>query len=496
MSANPSLVIPIKLDGDQSLLLLQKIHDRLDKLDSGIKRTKGSADSFASALGNAAGAMFTLETAKTVAGAVGTELQRAADYTQNLADNFVKLQKSMQSIAAISGKGNTNQFTLDQAKQAAAANLTPEKFAEFKDAFLSKASNYVGDKPGAKLSGADSDKFSQSMAEYAALHGVSQGEMADFAGGLLAQEKGPTTADAMKTKAGKVFSTLEASSAKVGHLLPGMTRVMAQGFSAEDAAPTLAMMPEIAPEEESTHLLRAISEVRKLNLAGKGGAYGMTKGMTPQQQLEALVGNLSERSAKGEDLNKMLQDVTHEDIAGGTLRGMVEKGGPKGFAQWKGILKSTPDNAVDADIAAGRQTDAGRVMHGEAQESLATAERGAEHAKLVPEQSLARADITRSKYDEDYHPLEYLARGTLGFVRGVAPAKQRENQTMLGNLRKQVSDAGIEDPGADIGSKTGLDALLGTQIEVNKEANRLLKLLVEKKGPLTAPPVGLSGMRQ
>ena len=61
--------------------------------------------------------------------------------------------------------------------------------------------------------------------------------MGSFAGGLLAQQKGPTTAvQSEKPQAGKVFSTLEASSAPVAHLLPMLTRAQAQGFTAEQGA--------------------------------------------------------------------------------------------------------------------------------------------------------------------------------------------------------------------------------------------------------------------
>jgi hypothetical protein len=264
---------------------------------------------------------------------------------------------------------------------------------------------------------------------------------------------------------------------------------MAQGFSAEEAAPTLAMMPEIAPEEESTHLLRVIGEVRKLNLEGKGGAYGMTKGMTPQQQLEQLVGNLSERTSKGEDLDKLIQGVTHEDIAGNTLRGLVRQG-PKGFDQWKGILKSTPDNAVDADIALGRQSDAGKIMHGEAQVALAQTEQASLKAAVEPERKLAEAEYIRSGKREEYHPLERFGRGFIGAtITGVGADEQEINQIMLANVRQRAIAAGVKDPDLEYASRTGNDALLTQQVDLNKEVVRLLGLILEKENPKPATPV-------
>jgi hypothetical protein len=493
MGDAPELVIPVRIDPEAALSSLKQVGaqgGRTGKeVKAGFDEAGTGAVNLTDSVGNLIKAQIGVGAVKQAVGAMTAEFKRAADYTQSLVENFVGIQKTMQSVAAISGKQNTNAFVVKEAQAAAAANLTPENFTAFRDAFLSKASNYVGNKPGAKLSEADSDSFQASMAEYAALHGVSTGEMAEFAGGLLAQEKGPTTAEKMKAKAGRVFSTLEASSAKVSHLLPGMTRVMAQGFSAEEAAPTLAMMPEIAPEEESTHLLRVIGEVRKLNLEGKGGAYGMTKGMTPQQQLEQLVGNLSERTSKGEDLDKLIQGVTHEDIAGNTLRGLVRQG-PKGFDQWKGILKSTPDNAVDADIALGRQSDAGKIMHGEAQVALAQTEQASLKAAVEPERKLAEAEYIRSGKREEYHPLERFGRGFIGAtITGVGADEQEINQIMLANVRQRAIAAGVKDPDLEYASRTGNDALLTQQVDLNKEVVRLLGLILEKENPKPATPV-------
>ncbi len=107
-----------------------------------------------------------------------------------------------------------------------------------------------------------------------------------------------------------------------------MTRTMAQGFSAEEAAPTLAMMPEIAPEEEGTYLLRGVASLREKLLDDakaekhgkaiegvKAADLGLKKGQTSYEMLQAAVANLKERQKKGEDLDELLAEIAPEQIS-------------------------------------------------------------------------------------------------------------------------------------------------------------------------------------
>ena len=267
--------------------------------------------------------------------------------------------QDMNAVASLSGKKNTTAFAMAEIDRAEKANVTPEEAKQFSEAYLSKASLYVGDGPNAKLSQKDSNEFTSALMEYAKQKGVSQQEMAGFAGGLLAQQKGPTNATEMKTRAGKVFATLEASSAEVGHLLPMMTRIQAQGFSAEEAAPLLAGMPEIAPEEEGTHLLRAIQVARELDIEGKGKEYGVEHNATPYQRLRGLVKNLEGRKANGEDLDKVLKEIAPESIGQNTLRGLVDQG-DRGLEKWKKLVDETTPDVLKTTIEENRGTETAR----------------------------------------------------------------------------------------------------------------------------------------
>jgi len=358
-------LIPVRLDSGETIAGLQEIADQGRRAGSEVKQGFDEARAGAGGLNEEmAGllkARFGLPAVGEIAGVVNAQLREVGEYARKTAQHFVDVQKAMQGVAALAGKSNTNHATLEEARMRAAANLEPGKSTQFRDAFQSKASHFVGDKPGSKMSEGDGVKFQRSMAEHAAVHCVSAVDMADFAVGLLAQAQGPTTAEAMKAKAAAVFRDLTASSAPVRHSLPGVTRAMAEGFRSEVAAPALAMAPDVAPGEETARLLRLVAEGRRLNLEGRGADYAVSKDMSPQQQLEALVGNPGQRSERGEDLDTLVRGVTHEGIAGDALRGLGRQG-PGGFDQWKGIRADAADSAVAADIANGRESEAWQQM--------------------------------------------------------------------------------------------------------------------------------------
>jgi hypothetical protein len=455
MSGQPALVLPIRMDPGDALKTLDRVsaagkkagadvQHGADDAGKGLRGAASEATQVASAIGSITVAGVGLGTVRSVVGVMVDQMKQVSDHAERLAKNFIAVQKQFQGIAQLAGTKNTNAFTLQEAQTAASANLTPDQWAQFRDSFLSTASNYVQG-PNAKMSAADAEEYQKSLAEYAMQHKVASGEMAAFGGGLLGQLEGPTTAAEMKARAGKVFATLEASSAPVARLLPNMTRVMAQGVSAEDAAVSLAGMPEIAPQEEGTHLLRVMAEVRRLNLEGKGATFGIDKAMNPQQQLEALVGNLHRRAAGGEDLDKMLRDVTHEDIAANTLRGLARRG-PAGFAQWRGILDRTSPAAIDEGIAEGRQTEPGRVMHAEAQQALADVVQGERKSPLEIAKMEASAQLTMENRFDEFHPSDIM-RAPLSMF-GTKVNQQLINERALRN----AYDAG----GVSQGNRPGL----------------------------------------
>ena len=125
-----------------------------------------------------------------------------------------------------------------------------------------------------------------------------------------------------------------------------------------------------------------LAEMRRTITEGKGEQWGLTKGARPAEQLEQLLTNLTTRRNKGEDLDTMLREFSHEDIATNTLRGIVNRGGPAALRQWQGIRDRTPEDAIDQQITEGRKTSAGEQLKVEAQHALAESIKGARYAPV------------------------------------------------------------------------------------------------------------------
>jgi hypothetical protein len=268
----PDLIIPVRMDPKGATAGLQKVSAAgkrpRDDVAAGATRAGHSLDTMGGKASNAMEQMLRINQAtiafnamKSVAGAVVQVLFDAADYARKMAADFVQLQKSMQGIAAITGQPNQNKFVMGEINKAESANLTPTDWKDFHEKYMAKTSMYIGDKEGSKLGGKESDQLEAATAEFAKGKGVSAGTMANMVGGMLAQEKGKTTAKDMIAKLGKVYAGLEASSTDPEMLMQGMTELMAAGFSAEDAAASIAQMPEIAPGQEATYLQRTTMEL-------------------------------------------------------------------------------------------------------------------------------------------------------------------------------------------------------------------------------------------
>ncbi len=252
MPGTTELVIPIRLDPSKAASALRQLGTAGQQAGDQVAGGAAKADKAVEGLGSssmaATKALGGLGAIGAVFGAINERAKETSDYVHKVAADFVALQKTMQSIMAITNRPNSNQATVEESRKGAAANRTPAQWTAFRTAFMAKASNYVGDKPDAILNTKESEELQADMAEFAAAKGSTDEEMAGIVGGILAQEKGPTTAKALKTRIGKAWAQLEASSKDPAKLAAGLTEQMAMGMSLEEAAPKLAAMPEIAGE--------------------------------------------------------------------------------------------------------------------------------------------------------------------------------------------------------------------------------------------------------
>jgi hypothetical protein len=389
----------------------------------------------------------------------------------------------MQGIASQTGEKNENKLALAEIERAEAANVKPEEAVRFRKAVLAKASLFVGEGPESKLSTADFEELSRAEMEYAKQKGVSQAEMGSFIGGLLAQQKGKTTADEMKTRAGKVFATLEASSAEVSHLLPGVTRAMAQGLTAQESASKIAMLPEIAPEEESTHLLGAIAQVREARMEGKLEQFGVTDEMAPNQMMDKVVTELDKQAGtgkgRGKRMDELLSQITEYHIAQDTLRGLANQG-PAGLARWRNLIEQTPADQIDRAIRENRDTAYGRHFAADARLAAERARMGEPNDAVARWRQETEAELAVGGHFDHVPFAERLA----SFIPFTGDLKTQQISRQA--IRRARSVLGEQDTYGDIvasGSQAATDKLLR---ELLVRVEQIVGIMKEAQRPAEA----------
>jgi hypothetical protein len=429
---------------------------------------------------------------KQAVSTVGSEFKRISDDITKAAKDWQDFRKYVQGNAALSNTPNSDKFAMDVVDRAEKAHVTPKEMASLQEGMLERASLYIGDGKEAKISSEDAAEVQAKFAEYAKSRNVDQKEMGSFVGGLLAQKKGKTNAKDLIAEGGQVFGALEASSAPVSHLLPMTTRAMAQGFSSREAAQKLAMMPEIAPEEEGTYLLRAVSALRETIQKGEGEEFGLKKGMSPNEIIETAVKNIKDRAAKGEDLDDLITKATHgEEVSGRALRGMVNQG-PEGFDRWRKVVEGIPDNQIQESIKADRDTKPGRQRAVDSAKAVEEQRMGqrwddVERRRQIAEVELMKAGRLEHPLAMDYAKGALTANGMLGL--GDDMRNQQINRQALARARAELGDDPREHSGDTLASysRTTTNELLKTLIERIDKQTEVIKVQGGDNGPRPLP---------
>jgi hypothetical protein len=426
--ADKELVIPVRMDSAPAEQGLHKLgaagKKAADDLDAAflnatvkIKGAHKESENLLKSMMEINVAEKAMEIGTDIVEAIGESMKAAAEKTKELAEEFIRVQKSMQEIAAMSGKPNTNKFTKGEIEKAAKANVTPEEWSAGRKAFMGQAQAFVGKGPGAKMSEEDADKLQASMAEYAKGKGVSAEAMSGMAGQMLAQEKGPISAKDMTAKVGKVYGTLEGAGGSPTDRMAGMQKLTALGYTAESAAQTLVAMKQIAPGREAMALQQMQMGVEEGITKGTiGKKQGVKEGMAPDEELKAVATYLHTKMEKGGNeeeqkkiLNREVAAMTTSPRAKIMLQNLGRVG-PAAFDQAEQRAKDVPDDEVEKQIAADRGTDPGLARHAEAHLAEAKSKTGEEYANV---ETLKKEAEARAEQEGALNPAApgFIARG-------------------------------------------------------------------------------------
>ena len=212
----PDLIIPVRFDTSKIDPALQKVgrsaQDAADKAKKGFDESGKAAGGFGVELNAVLSIVSQVGgAAKGMIEGMGQEMRRAAQVAAEMAQGFAKLRTELQEVAALTGKSNSNNFTIEQAQAAAAAKLTPEKWADFQKLFQSFGGAYLeGDQnrfadTEERTAGQQATEYQQKIAEFSKAKGWEPSTTASIAGGLLQFSEGTQTPEELLARFGRVL---------------------------------------------------------------------------------------------------------------------------------------------------------------------------------------------------------------------------------------------------------------------------------------------------
>jgi hypothetical protein len=121
----------------------------------------------------------------------------------------------MQQVAALSGRENSNQFTVEQSNKARSAGMTAEEWTAAQEGFLNPTAAQIsapgmGLEPDKKMTAEQAEEYQLRVASLLKARGIrNAGPGMEFAGSILEQSKGPLSVDQAMEQFNKGFEVLQ-----------------------------------------------------------------------------------------------------------------------------------------------------------------------------------------------------------------------------------------------------------------------------------------------
>ncbi len=135
-------------------------------------------------------------------------------------------------------------------------------------------------------------------------------------------------------------------------------------------------------------------------MKGKGKEFGIEKGASHYDRLKGLVGNLQQRKQRGENLDKVLEEIAPESVAQNALRSLTDQG-VESMDRWRGLVDKTPRDSIQQFIDSRRLTEEGRQQAVDAAQGAAHARMGARNDTLARRRQIADVEATEGGLKEN-----------------------------------------------------------------------------------------------
>lgn len=486
-----------------------------------IRQAKDEAARFTNELATIQKAQMVFAGMEKILHAVTEELNRAANHSREVAKEFIEMRRTMQEVATLSGKGNENEVTLEEARKAKAAHLTPQEYRDFQAEFLNYAGSQVGG-PNGKLTEAQGQDYAARVAELMKGSGINPRIGAELAGSLLEQSEGPQDVNKLMGRLSKTFTVLEKGRVPLSKALPELSQIMSMGVSAEDAAKMYSIVSPAAAGQEGTSVQAALRAVQEMKNKGTGKEFGVEAGMGAYESVKAFSANITQRKQQlmaggmtdlqaEDEIQKLLaekQVAADSREARGLVRGFGRMGMQLGgFKRFEDIEAGT-SATFEADRKKRYEESAGgKQALRDADAALARLESGAKKAGMEEMYQEAETQLEREgRFDKA--TLGDMGRKVRANFSGVDVRQQLINERAVRNA--QLANGYDANAPADVRARTMIPAAEGGGVsgaesqQVVNEAlvklverhNRMLDEQAKNQPALAAPPPMPGGGRR
>jgi hypothetical protein len=469
----------------------QGLKDTGKHLDDGTQ----SALSMTKALAGMVGVQTGMAAVGQVVSAISSSMQDAAEYTRRVAEAFGATRDSMREIAAIAGKGLTNEFVQSQLDVAKKAQIvTSGEYTKGVEAFQQYGSNYIGEGANKRITQGQLDELLPDVMAASKVQGVDQGAaMTVFAKIVQALPAHSKTSDYKDTFA-KILQMSKDSSGSATLTARNLAPIMAsfigdgntfaptmEGIS--DATKMTAVVSEAHAEEAMSYTRAGIQQVDMLDIKGKDAEYGISEDMTFMQKVEAIEKKwVAETGGKG-DFKKWFRKKLGGRM--GSIQGIeaiglwVQKGiEQKVFASLEEGAKDASGAQLDAAKAAHLETAGGKADAATAFEDISAKEAGIEYADVETMKTRARGELNVSGAFKQGHAFTT-------FMNNALPGGAKNADEALINERA-LRDAQADAARAGVNAYYGPDAMIGGLMGSHNMSDQGMKEEIKRLVDLTA----------
>ena len=249
------------------------------------------------------------------------------------------------------------------------------------------------------------------------------------------------------------------------------------------------------PGEEETGVTNALKAITNQELDGKGDKLGVKKGMTAYEKIKAAVNTIKERVSKGDDLDKILQEIAPDLRVKARIKGFLSaRTGGQGVSSASRDTPMTPPTTLCSRRSAStRRAPATKrpsaTPSSQPRRSSQARKRGRRRRCERKSQSSSRKNGDSKPATSAVWPATHTD-APLGKVTGVTAEDSLVNERALALAHERAGEGQFSTAGgAMLGEGTGaprraideeLKRLLAKQVSLAEERNRLAKEAADK----------------